>query len=56
MTETFDMRATPRPFRTALDSSPPERRRLLLETRKRELQDGIDKTLKALKAELEASA
>lgn len=53
VTESFEMRATPRPFRAALDAVPAERAMALRHTRKRELQDGIVETLRRLKAELE---
>lgn len=51
--ESFEMRATPRPFRAALVSAAPERRNSLLEMRKRELESGIRATLAALKVAVE---
>lgn len=56
VTESFEMRTTPFPFRSALDSAAPERRSSLLEMRKRELEDGIRATLAALKDHLEGIA
>ena len=53
VTESFEMRTTPVPFRAALDSAAPERRSSLLEMRKRELESGIRTTLEALKREVE---
>ena len=54
VTEQFEMRATPRPFRTALDSAASDRRSGVRQARKRELEDGIIETLRGLKSELEA--
>ena len=56
VTERFDMRVTPRPFRAALESAPKQHRSRLLESRRRELQEGILETLRRLKAELEGVA
>lgn len=50
VTETFEMRAPPRPF---LAAARHDRRSALLERRKRELQSGIWETLGRLKADIE---
>ena len=53
VTERFEMLATPRPFRAALDARPPAARASFLEARKRELEEGIIETLRALKSQLD---
>jgi hypothetical protein len=53
--ESFEMTATPTPLRNAHDRAPADRRHQVLELRKRELFAGIENTLQALKAELEAN-
>jgi hypothetical protein len=56
VTESFEMLATPRPFRAALEARPAEARAVALDARKRQLERGIRATLAALKAELETTS